>query len=122
MLTKRRLGVVLAALGLVGPAQAQVPPTPAVPGAPALPGGPAPPATAGAAGAGTAGAAGAGGAAAPKNIWSFFMKTPEQKAQCKAHFCNSRIGQFINNLLVPAAGISGGLIGPICPGPLAPNA
>jgi hypothetical protein len=62
------------------------------------------------------------GAAAPKNIWSFFMKTAEQKAQCKAHFCQSRIGQFINNLLVPAAGLSGGLIGPICPGPNTPNA
>lgn len=59
-------------------------------------------------------------AAAPAggNIWSFFCKTPEQKAQCKAKFCNSSIGQFINNLLLPASAMTGGLIGPCCPNPL----
>ncbi len=52
-----------------------------------------------------------------KNIWSFFMKTPEQKVQFKAHFCRSRAGMFINNLLVPVGAATGGLLGPICPPP-----
>ena len=36
------------------------------------------------------------------------MKTPEQKAQCKSHFCSSSIGQFINNeyTFIPIAGMS----------------
>jgi hypothetical protein len=112
VLTKRQLGLVLAGLTLAVPMRAQVP---AVPGAPPLPGGPVPPAATT-----TAGAA-APAAAAPKNIWSFFMKTPEQKAQCKAHFCNSRIGQFMNNMLLPAGLATGGMLGPICPGSNAPN-
>ncbi len=87
---------------------------PTIPGAPALPGGPVPAVTGAAA---TTAAPAAAAPAAPKNIWSFFMKTPEQKAQCKAHFCNSRIGSFINNLLVPAGVATGGLLGPICPPP-----
>ncbi|MBM3979494.1 MAG: hypothetical protein FJ304_04275 [Planctomycetes bacterium] len=86
------------------PAHAQ----PTLPGAPALPGGPTPAAAA---------APAAGGGGAPRNIWSFFMKTPEQKAQCKANFCNSRIGLFVNNLLVPAGAATGGLLGPVCPPP-----
>jgi hypothetical protein len=49
------------------------------------------------------------------------MKTPAQKAQIKACFCNSRIGQFINNLMLPAGALTGGILGPICPGPNAPN-
>ncbi|MDB5310272.1 MAG: hypothetical protein JWO38_4474, partial [Gemmataceae bacterium] len=72
------------------------------------------------------------GAAAPaagqNNIWGFFMKTPAQKVQCqqnmamcRAQFCNSRIGQFVNNMLLPAGAITGGMLGPICPGPLAAN-
>jgi hypothetical protein len=118
MRTARRLAwAVAGVLAAADGAAAQVPAVPAAPAiaAPALPG-----AAAATAGAGATGAA-AAPAAAPKNIWSFFMKTPEQKAQCKAHFCQSRIGQFVNNLLVPAAGISGGLIGPVCPGPNTPN-
>lgn len=107
--------VLVALLVVVMTAPAQQPAIPGapptIPGAPALPGGPVPAATTPAA----AGTAAAGGA--PKNIWSFFMKTPEQKAQCKAHFCSSRIGMFINNLLVPAGAATGGLLGPICPPP-----
>jgi hypothetical protein len=110
---RTRLGVVLAAaLGVGGPVRAQVP---AVPGAPPLPGGPVPTVP------GAAGTAAAAPAAAPKNIWSFFCKTPEQKAQCKANFCNSRIGQFINNMMMPASLATGGLLGPLCPGPNEPN-
>jgi hypothetical protein len=112
MLTRRVAGV-LSALVLGSSLQAQVP---AVPGAPPLPGGPVPTPTTGA-----ASAAGATAPAAPKNIWSFFMKTPEQKAQCKAHFCNSRIGQFVNNMLLPAGLATGGMLGPLCPGPGVPN-
>src|SRR5438270_4506364 len=119
MRTTRRLAwAVAGVLAGAGGAVAQVPGAPPI-AAPALPGAAAAAPAAGAGGA--AGVAGAAGAAAPKNIWSFFMKTPEQKAQCKAHFCQSRFGQFANNLLVPAAGITGGLIGPVCPGPLTPN-
>jgi|GEM_PF-1828732 len=92
-----------------------VPAAPTVPGAPALPGGPVPTAAAPATAAPAAGAPAGGGGG---NIWSFFMKTPQQKAQCKAHFCNSRIGMFINNMMVPFGAATGGLLGPICP----PNA
>src|SRR5437588_4808962 len=104
----RRTGAAVAALLLaVGSASAQ----PAIPGAPPLPGGPVPPAVPGATGVAAPvtcamGAAAGGGGA--RNIWSFFMKTPEQKAQFKAHFCSSRIGMFINNLLVPAGAATGG--------------
>ncbi len=106
----RRLGVVLAAaLGVSSGVRSQVP---AIPGAPALPGSSIPATTAGAAGA---------PAAAPRNIWSFFCMTPEQKAQCKAHFCNSRFGQFANNMMMPAGLMTGGMLGPVCPGPNMPN-
>lgn len=88
---------------------------PGVPGAPALPGGPVPAAAAPAAAAPATAASGGGGGG---NIWSFFMKTPQQKAQCKAHFCSSRIGQLFNNMMVPFGAATGGLLGPICP----PNA
>jgi hypothetical protein len=112
----RRAGASAVIVALVACLTAPAQP-PAVPGAPPLPGGPVPaaPVGAGAPAAPAAGAAGGGGA--PRNIWSFFMKTPEQKAQCKANFCNSRIGMFINNLLVPAGAATGGLLGPICPPP-----
>ena len=117
----RLLGAgLVATLCVTGSIWAQLP---SIPGAPALPGGPIP-AVPGA-GAGLAG--GAGGAlpaaapAAPKNLFSFFMKTPEQKAQLKACFCNSKIGQFFNNMLVPTGLATGGLLGPICPGPNTPN-
>ena len=92
-------------------ARAQVP---AIPGAPALPGGPVP-AIPGAAAPAAAAPAGGG------NIWSFFMKTPAQKAQIKACICGSPLGQMMSNMLMPAAALSGGLIGPICPGPNTPN-
>lgn len=99
--------------GTPGTVQAQVPP--AVPGAPALPGGPVP----AAAGLGTTASA---TPAAPSNIWSFFMKTPAQKAQLQACFCNSTLGQFFNNMMMPVGLATGGLLGPICPGPNTPNA
>src|SRR6266545_3612890 len=116
MLTRRNgaaVAVLIALLAAVVTAPAQ---QPAIPGAPPLPGGPVPPTAAATTPTAAAGAAAAGGGGA-KNIWGFFMKTPEQKAQCKAHFCSSRIGMFINNLLVPAGAATGGLLGPICPPP-----
>ena len=107
---RARFGAVVGALVAAGVGHAQQPPS--VPGAPTLPNGPVPAATTAAA------TSAAGGAAAPpKNIWSFVMKTPEQKAQFKAHFCRSRAGMFINNLLVPVGAATGGLLGPICPPP-----
>ena len=45
------------------------------------------------------------------------MKTPEQKAQWKAHFCSSRVGMFVNSMLMPAGAATGGLLGPVCPPP-----
>lgn len=109
----RRIGAtaVIVVLVAVAVAPAQLP---VVPGAPALPGGPVPPALGGAT---ATSAAVPTASAAPKNIYSFFMKTPEQKAQFKAHFCSSRIGMFINNMLVPVGAATGGLLGPICPPP-----
>jgi hypothetical protein len=96
--------------------------TPAIPGAPALPGGPIPTAVPGAAGVAGAATPAAGAPAAPSNIWSFFMKTPAQKAQIKACICGSPIGQFLNNMMMPVGLMSGGIIGPICPGPNTPSA
>src|SRR5262245_8432775 len=117
----QRLGawgvVAVLAAGVFAPAQ-----QPAIPGAPALPGATVPPALGGPLGgpatttAATTAATAAGGGGT-QNIWGFFMKTPEQKAQFKAHFCSSRIGMFINNLLVPAGAFTGGMLGPICPPP-----
>lgn len=118
-------------LVMAGNGYGQVPGVPVAPpiAAPALPGAAAVPgATAGTtAVAGTTAAPAAGGAA-PRNIWSFFMMTPEQKAahkqnmaMCRAWFCQTRIGQFANNMLMPAGALTGGMLGPICPGPLSPN-
>jgi len=109
------LTFLLVVVAAVSNLEAQVPGVPGVPGVPA-----APAAAAASPAAAAANPAAAGGA---KNIWSFFCKTPEQKAQCKSQFCSSSIGQFINNLLLPASAISGGLIGPCCPDPATtPNA
>lgn len=55
-------------------------------------------------------------AAAPNNLWSFLCPTPEQKAACKDKLCNSKLGQLMNNGLRPMGALSGGLIGPFCPG------
>jgi hypothetical protein len=55
-------------------------------------------------------------AAAPRNIWSFLCRTPEQKQACRDRLCNSKLGQFVNQGLKPAGVLSGGLIGPFCPG------
>lgn len=119
----------LVGIGLLttgGNASAQIP---ALPGAAPPVAAPALPGAAAATGVGgVAGAAAAPAAAPPRNIWSFFMMTPEQKLQhqqnsaiCRAKFCSSSIGQFVNNMLLPVGAVSGGLLGPVCPGPLAAN-
>src|SRR5262249_37506382 len=66
------------------------------------------------------------GAAAPRNLWSFILRTPEQKqqcrqdlAKCKARFCNSKIGQMANGLLLQASPLTAGILGPVCPLPSA---
>src|SRR5581483_2641473 len=78
---------------------------------------PAPPAAAGAAAvpAVPAAAAPAAAPAAPDNIWTFLCLSPEQKAACKTKFCNSALGQMLNNGLKPIGAISGGLMGNCCP-------
>jgi hypothetical protein len=48
--------------------------------------------------------------AAPRNIWSFFMKTPEQRDRCKDLFCNSPIGKMTSAAAGPIGAMSGGLI------------
>lgn len=111
--------------------------TPTVPGAPPLPGGGlVPPATGvGTVGGVGTGATGAGGAAPPRNLWSYVMRTPDQKAQfkqcyaevgqklqkCKLKFCSSRVGQLTNGLLAPIGPLTGGILGPICPLPIGPG-
>lgn len=57
-------------------------------------------------------------AAAPRNLWSFFLPTPDQKAACaacKEKICASQIGQLLNNSLAPVGAFTGGLLGPCCP-------
>ncbi len=64
-------------------------------------------------------------AAPARNLWSFFLPTPEQKAACAAHkekFCRSTFGQLISNLAKPLASVTGGLVPPCCPPPTAPGA
>ena len=124
MRTARLLGVTAVVLAGTGVASGQVPAAPPLPAAPVA--APALPAVPGVGGVGVPAAA----AAPPRNIWSFFLMTPEQKlaqqqkhAICRAQFCRSRVGGFVNGLLAPASALSGGLIGPICPDPATtPNA
>jgi hypothetical protein len=112
----------LAAAALVSAVQAQAPmlPTPpSVPGAPGagVPGVPGAPGTTPAAPA-TTGIPGT--TAAPRNIWSWILPTPDQKAacqQCKQQFCQSQIGQLFNNTLQPVSLFSGGILSGCCPGP-----
>ncbi|MCI0680631.1 MAG: hypothetical protein L0Y71_00890 [Gemmataceae bacterium] len=76
---------------LIASAWAQVPGIPTAPGIPAAPAAPA--------------------AAAPRNIWSFFTRTPEQKAAHKDCFCNSPLGKMATSAIGPISAFSGGLIG-----------
>jgi hypothetical protein len=58
-------------------------------------------------------------AVAPRNnLWSFLFPTPIQRANCRAHFCGSQLGQLINNSLAPASAMTGGVIPRLCPNPL----
>ena len=88
---------------LQSPAFAQVPVVPAAPVVPVAPVAPA-------------------AAPPPANLWSFLMKTPEQKAAFRAHLCRSPIVQFIGNFLAPARALSGGLLPRVCPDPNGPKA
>ncbi len=76
-------------------AAAAAAPSAAIPGASAIPGTP----------------------AAPGNIWSKILMTPEQKAACKKHWCESGIVQFLGTMIKPMTLATGGLIKPCCPGP-----
>jgi hypothetical protein len=111
--------ILVAVVAMPGSAKAQLP------GAPTLPGGPIPTAlpgaTTGVATATPAATGATGATGGPSNIWSFFMKTPAQKAQIKACICGSPIGQFLNNMMMPAGLMTGGMLGPFCPGPNTPN-
>src|SRR5262245_21136533 len=52
--------------------------------------------------------------AAPRNIWSFFMMTPEQSAQCQDRFCKSALGKMVSSSMGPMSAFSGGLIQDRC--------
>ncbi len=81
-------GPALVATALAATALAQAPAPPPVPAAPgAIPAAP----------------------AAPRNIWSFFSRTPEQKAQCKDAFCKSGIGKMMSSAAAPMSAFTGGL-------------
>lgn len=61
-------------------------------------------------------AAQAPAAAAPGprvGLFGRIRKTPEQRAQCWADFAKSPLGQMVNNLLKPLAGLTGGLLKPV---------
>lgn len=49
-------------------------------------------------------------AAAPGNLWSFLCPTAEQKEECKRKFCNSKIGQLMNQGMKPVSILSGGIL------------
>ena len=87
------------------------------PGAPAAP--PIPAAAPAIPGAATVPGASAipGAAGSPGNIWSKILLTPEQKAACKKHWCESGLVQFLGVMIKPMTMATGGLIKPCCPGP-----
>ncbi|QEL19451.1 hypothetical protein [Limnoglobus roseus] len=106
-----------------------IPAAPAVPAIPAVPGAGVPGVGGGVPGVG-GGVPGVGSVptAAPRNIWSFFMLTPDQKASCAAKkdkLCQSQFGKLLNNVVKPASAITGGILPGCCPpsatDPLAPN-
>ncbi len=53
-------------------------------------------------------------AAPTKNLWSFLLPSADQKAKCRECLCNSPLGEMLKGAAGPVAGISGGLIPPIC--------
>lgn len=54
-------------------------------------------------------------AAPTKNLWSFLCLSPEQRAACKAKFCNSALGKMISNAGKPLSMMTGGMLGGCCP-------
>ncbi len=46
-------------------------------------------------------------------LFGRIRKTPEQRAQCWADFAKSPLGQMVNNLLKPLAGLTGGILKPL---------
>jgi hypothetical protein len=64
---------------------------------------------------GAAGAAGVGAAAGGgRNIWSWFLLTPEQKERCHRCWCDSGIGKMVASAMRPMGMYTGGLIGGGC--------
>lgn len=98
----------LLALATASTASAQLPAIPGVPAAPAAP----TPAVPAAATPATSALQGGGG-----NIWSKICLTPEQKAACKKHWCESGIGQMFGMMMKPMTFATGGMIKGCCPGP-----
>ena len=73
----------------------------------------------GAIGAAPGAAAGVGAAPAaapaPANLWTFLLPSKEQKAKCKAIFCETQIGKLLTNSLAPTGALTGGVLGGCCP-------
>jgi hypothetical protein len=93
----------LACAGLTSALWAQIPAAPVVPAGPVV-----------------AAPVAAAPAAAPANLWTFLCCPPGKLEACKAKFCACPLGQLINQMMAPAAALSGGIIGNCCP-PNAPN-
>lgn len=104
----------LACLFLMATASTASAQFPSVPGVPATPGVPAAPSAATPAAASPATSAFQGGGG---NIWSKICLTPEQKAACKKHWCESGIGQMFGMMMKPMTFATGGMIKGCCPGP-----
>lgn len=54
-------------------------------------------------------------AAAPRTLWSFFGLSHESLAACRAKFCATPLGSMANNMVLPYASMTGGLVPQLCP-------
>ena len=100
----RGIGVLIAGVAMAtGSAVAQVPGVPSAGGIPAA----APT---------TFGAPAATPAAPTRNLWSALLPSQSQCASCKTKLCNCGLGKLLNSMLTPVSGLTGGVIGPLCPG------
>ena len=51
---------------------------------------------------------------ATPNLWSYLLPNADQKAACKACFCNSAIGQMVSGMAAPMSMMSGGMMRNCC--------
>ncbi len=60
-------------------------------------------------------ASGAQAATSSQTLWKFLGLSKDNLAGCKAKFCQSQLGQMVNNGLKPVSAFSGGLVPGCCP-------